>query len=78
MFPGAGAVVYRNEAGEPLGWDYPGEYEPDLDAFYDDADTRDYGDTEAEEDDFECEGHDSLGGAHMGKTVYCDGSCGGS
>lgn len=23
MFPGAGAVVYYNEAGEPLGWDYP-------------------------------------------------------
>lgn len=23
MFPGAGAQVYRNEAGEPLGWDYP-------------------------------------------------------
>lgn len=23
MFPGPGAVVYRNEAGEPLGWDYP-------------------------------------------------------
>ncbi len=25
MFPGAGATVYRNEAGEPLGWDYPSE-----------------------------------------------------
>lgn len=23
MFPGAGAQVYYNEAGEPLGWDYP-------------------------------------------------------
>ena len=23
MFPGAGAQVYRNEAGEPIGWDYP-------------------------------------------------------
>ena len=22
-FPGAGAQVYVNEAGEPLGWDYP-------------------------------------------------------
>lgn len=31
MFPGPGAVVYRNEAGEPLGWDYPSDepYEPD-------------------------------------------------
>lgn len=25
MFPGPGAQVYRNEAGEPLGWDYPGD-----------------------------------------------------
>lgn len=23
MFPGAHASVYRNEAGEPIGWDYP-------------------------------------------------------
>jgi len=23
MFPGAGAQVYYNEAGEPVGWDYP-------------------------------------------------------
>lgn len=23
MFPGATAQVYYNEAGEPLGWDYP-------------------------------------------------------
>lgn len=22
-----------------------------------------------------CEGHESLAGAHMGETVYCDGSC---
>jgi hypothetical protein len=31
MFPGAGASVYRNEAGEVLGWDYPddGPYDPD-------------------------------------------------
>lgn len=28
---------------------------------------------EAEEP--ECEGHESLDGAHMGETVYCDGSC---
>lgn len=30
-FPGAGAVVYRNEAGEPIGWDYPSHDEPDPD-----------------------------------------------
>lgn len=29
MFPGPGAQIYRNEAGEPLGWDYPDAYEPD-------------------------------------------------
>lgn len=29
MFPGAGAVVYRNEAGEPLGWDYPSDDYPE-------------------------------------------------
>lgn len=23
----------------------------------------------------ECEGHESLSGAHMGESVYCDGSC---
>lgn len=23
----------------------------------------------------ECEGHESLNGAHMGESVYCDGSC---
>ena len=22
MFPGPGAIIIRNEAGEPLGWDY--------------------------------------------------------
>jgi hypothetical protein len=34
VFPGAGAVVYRNEAGEPLGWDYPSDG-PDEEYFYD-------------------------------------------
>jgi hypothetical protein len=29
MFPGAGAQVYCNEAGEPLGWDYPSQDEAD-------------------------------------------------
>lgn len=27
------------------------------------------------DDDDECLGHESLDGAHMGETVYCDGSC---
>jgi hypothetical protein len=36
-FPGAGAQVYYNEDGEPLGWDYPSEPEfaPDDDDLMD-------------------------------------------
>jgi len=44
MFPGAGAQIYRNEAGEPISWDYPGYDEgPDPDDFdrYDDDDESD-------------------------------------
>lgn len=26
-------------------------------------------------EDAECEGHESLAGAHMGESVFCDGSC---
>jgi hypothetical protein len=29
VFPGAGASVHYNEAGEPLGWDYPSDDGPD-------------------------------------------------
>lgn len=28
MFPGAGAQIYTNEAGEVLGWDYPDRNDP--------------------------------------------------
>lgn len=35
-FPGPGAVIIRNEAGEPLGWDYPSD-----DALYHDDDYND-------------------------------------
>lgn len=43
MFPGAGAQIYRNEAGEPIGWDYPGNDDPyDPDEFYE----QDYEDDE--------------------------------
>lgn len=41
MFPGAGAQVYYNEAGEPTGWDYPdlgGPPDPDDYDDYDDYD----------------------------------------
>jgi hypothetical protein len=36
MFPGSRAIIIRNEAGEPLGWDYPAE--PDYDPSHDDYD----------------------------------------
>jgi hypothetical protein len=39
MFPGPNAIVYRNEEGEPLGWDYPSDPEPaGLDPYDDDWD----------------------------------------
>lgn len=54
MFPGAGAQVYRNEAGEPTGWDYP-QYDegPDPDDLDDDGepDLIDCEDCDAEFDD---------------------------
>lgn len=53
MFPGAGAVVYTNEAGEPLGWDYPSYDEPDYDPYEEDYDPyeEDYEDTEFDNSD---------------------------
>lgn len=39
MFPGPGAQVYYNEAGEPLGWDYPSEPEPHDGPDYDHLDS---------------------------------------
>lgn len=27
------------------------------------------------DDDHKCEGHESLDGAHMGESVFCDGGC---
>lgn len=52
MFPGAGAVIEYNEAGEPTGWDYPsepdmGDVEQDWYAVYDIDDE----DDEDEDDD---------------------------
>jgi hypothetical protein len=43
MFPGYGAQVYYNEAGEPVGWDAPAgqddpfyaDYDPAEDDYYD-------------------------------------------
>lgn len=34
-FPIAGAQVYYNEAGEPLGWDIPSDDPPDVDGDFD-------------------------------------------
>ena len=31
MFPPAGAEIYRNEAGEVIGWDNPNYSEPEYD-----------------------------------------------
>lgn len=49
MFPGAGAVIYRNEAGEPIGWDYPSEPEEYGSDPYDDYDHHEEADCFAEE-----------------------------
>lgn len=52
MFPGAHAEIYRNDAGEPIGWDYPSladepDYDPYDDEYYDpSADDEDPGDDE--------------------------------
>jgi len=49
MFPPAGASVYCNEAGEPLGWDSPGEPDYDPAGFlYGDQDEPDTFDDAAE------------------------------
>ena len=50
MFPGAGAQIYRNEAGEVTGWDYPNYDEPP-----DPEEDRDYYQDNDEEDDDETE-----------------------
>lgn len=42
MFPGAGAEVYRNEAGEPLGFDRPSDDPPEPEGdFISDVDVED-------------------------------------
>lgn len=51
MFPGSDAQVYYNEAGEPLGWDYP-SYDDDYGCDpYDDYDRCNYDDYEDEDDE---------------------------
>lgn len=50
MFPGANAQIYRNEAGEVIGWDNPSADDPyDPDDDLDDLD--DSGDCDDEDED---------------------------
>jgi hypothetical protein len=57
MFPGPGAQVYYNDAGEPLGWDYPSD-EPD----YDPDDWRPSAQEMQNEDDYERGYDDGMNG----------------
>jgi hypothetical protein len=50
MFPGAGAQVYYNEAGEPLGWD-SADYDGPQDAFDAYNEEEDYDDDDLDEDE---------------------------
>ncbi len=47
MFPGPHAQIYYNDAGEPLGWDYPNYDEPpdvdDYDRWADEPEEEDSG-----------------------------------
>lgn len=47
MFPGYGAQIYYNDAGEPIGWDYPSSDDYDHDDWYDEERDR-YQDDEDE------------------------------
>lgn len=76
MFPGAGASVYYNEAGEPTGWDYP-----DLDGPYDPDDYLagcDEGEEPDEDDgmhDYEPEDHDEWACADRHGDCACTPDC---
>jgi len=51
-----------------------GRYEPDATcAFY--GWRNEQGRMVPPDDDDGCEGHESLSGAHMGESVFCDGTC---
>ncbi len=53
MFPGYGAQIYHNDAGEVLGWDYPDRDDPydpyDPDEYWEDH----YIDDDADDEDLE-------------------------
>lgn len=66
MFPGAHAQIYRNEAGEVLGWDNNAYFEPDYDPF-DLDDDDDY-----EDDDVDTEGdYEYNDKGTIGKCTMC-------
>lgn len=67
MFPGSGAQVYRNEAGEPLGWDYPSSEEGGWTAPEDDDyDPWDRGAEYEPDDDDEDEEGQNVNPSHWG------------
>lgn len=51
MFHGPGARIYRNEAGEPTGWDYPSSDDPHDPDDYLDRDDRVDPDLDEEDDE---------------------------
>lgn len=71
MFPGANAHVYRNEAGEPTGWDYPSQddpYDPDdlLPDYPDDEDLDGWDDDAEPAEGPRCSICDGLGHGYPG------------
>lgn len=52
MFPGAAASIERNEAGEPVGWDYP-QYDEGPDP--DDFDELEYDEDEQNDETVACD-----------------------
>lgn len=74
MFPGAGAVVYTNDEGEPLGWDYPSyDDAPEPDDYYAswDDDEDECGDCQGCRNDDGCYQDDDYQG---GEDSWLDGS----
>lgn len=68
MFPGAGAQVYYNDAGEPIGWDYPSSCD-----WYDDpADLYDYDEYPEDLDHDVCLENGLHGKSGTGSRVWFD------
>lgn len=71
MFPTASSTIYRNEAGEPIGWDSPESFEPP----YDDTDYDDDSGDDAEDEDAAPPAH-SITFQAARHTVFGACSCG--